>query len=369
MASNIKQLTPAIAIHPGEILKDELVLREIKQKDFALLTGIPQTQLNEIIKGKRGINSDIALMIGKALKMDAALWMNLQSNYELDLAKISEKNSIRLVAMDQWEMVKSYIPEKFYKKHNVITGNPVFDVPVVKAIYGVQSFEQLAGVYSQTPYAKFRKSNKLSIDKINLVGWVKLVNYQAANIKVNHFEANKQNELITELKAIFRRNKKTVEKTTETLARFGIKLIVQPHPEKCAVDGISFWSNGNPAIGISLRHRRIDNFAFTILHELGHVFLHLINDNTAEFIDLHKDHNTSEYKNSKEENEANDFSRNCLIDKDSWDNYINDNPHFIEESIKSFANKMKVHPGIVQGRFCYEQDYFRIKSSIDRTLF
>lgn len=369
MATKIKELTPAIAIHPGEILKDELRERGIKQKEFALLTGIPQTQLNEIIKGKRGINADIALVISKALKMDAALWLNLQSNYELDLAKINEKNSIRLAAIDQWEMVKPYIPYKFYRKHGVLSGNPVCDVPVVKAIYDVQNFEQLAGVYSQTTFARFRKSDKLSIDKINLVGWVKLVNYQASKIAVPNFDARKQNELVTELKVIYRKNKKTVAKTIDTLARYGIKLIVQPHPEKCAVDGISFWSNGNPAIGISLRHKRIDNFAFTIMHELGHIFLHLINDNTAQFIDLDKEHNTPEYKKSKEEKEANEFSRNSLIEKRGWDDFINDNPHFVEESIKSFANKMEIHPGIVLGRYCFEMDFFAVKSSIDKTLF
>jgi HTH-type transcriptional regulator / antitoxin HigA len=369
MATNIKQLTPAIAIHPGEILKDELQARDIKQKEFALLTGIPQTQLNEIIKGKRGINADIALLIGKTLKMDPVLWLNLQNNYELDLAKVNEKNSIRLTAIDQWQMVKPYIPHKFYKKHGVLTGNPVCDIPVVKNIYGVNNFEQLAGVYSQTAYSRFRKSNKLSIDKINLVGWVKLVNYQATNLAVQNFDSHKQNELITELKAIFRKNKKTVEKTIETLASYGIKLIIQPHPEKCAVDGISFWSNGNPAIGISLRHKRIDDFAFTIMHELGHIFLHLINNNAAEFIDLDKEHSTPEYKKSKDEKEANEFSRNSLIEKIKWDSFINDNPHFDEESIKSFANKMKIHPGIVLGRYCFEMNFFGKKSAIDKTLF
>ena len=369
MATNIKVLIPAIATHPGAILKDELKEREIKQKDFALLIDLPQTQLNEIIKGKRRINADTALVIGEALQMDAALWLNLQNNYDLDLAKINEKNSVRVAAIHQWEMVKPYIPEKFYKKCNVIKGNPVWDIPVVKSIYGVQNFEQLAGVYSQTAYSRFKKSDKLTIDKINLVGWVKLVNYLSADLKVEHFDSNKQEDLISELKLIFRKNKKTVERTSETLSRYGVKLIVQPHPEKCAVDGISFWSNGNPAIGISLRHKRIDNFAFTVLHELGHVFLHLINDNTAEFIDLDKEHNTAEYKNSKEEKEANDFSRNCLINQNNWDGFINDNPHFSEDAVLSFANKMKVHPSIVQGRYCFEKDDFRIRSAIDKTLY
>lgn len=369
MPTNIKQLTPAIAIHPGEMLKDELDARSITQKEFAQLTGIPQTQLNEIIKGKRGIYADTALVIGKALNMDAILWLNLQSNYELDLAKINEKTATRLAAIDQWAMVKPYIPYKFYKKQGVIAGNPIADVPVVKSIYGVQNFEQLASVYSQTNYARFRKSEKLSIDKINLVGWVKLVNYQAAQITVATFDANKKEVLINELNAIFRKNKKTVDKTIDCLANYGIKLIVQPHPEKCAVDGISFWSHGNPAIGISLRHKRIDNFAFTIMHELGHVFLHLVNNNTAEFIDLDKEHNTAEYRNSKEEKEANEFSRNSLIDESSWTTFLNNNPQFVEEAVIQFAAKNKLHPAIVQGRYCFEMDFFAVRSGIDKGLY
>ena len=369
MSINIKQLTPATAIHPGEILKDELKERGITQKEFAQLTGIPQTHLNEIIKGKRAINADIALIIAKALEMDAVLWLNLQSNYELDAAKINQKNSQRIAALDLWQMVKPYIPEKFFKKQGFLTGNPVHDIPVVKDIYCVLNFEQLATLYSQTAYARFRKSEKLSIDKVNLVGWVKLVNYLAAQKVVKKFDVRKETELIEELKAIFSENKKTIDKTTHTLSEYGIKLIVQSHPEKCAVDGISFWSNGNPAIGISIRHKRIDNFAFTIMHELGHVFKHLINNNTAEFIDLDKEHNTSEYKNSKEEKEANEFARNSFIDIEEWKNFEVANPVFNKQAILEFATTSKLHPAIVQGRYCFEKDFYGIKSSIDKGLY
>ena len=96
MATNIKELTPAIATHPGEILKDELKEREIKQKDFALLTGLPQTHLNEIINGKRRINADIALVIGKALQMDAVLWLNLQNIFFIDFSQIQFINILEI---------------------------------------------------------------------------------------------------------------------------------------------------------------------------------------------------------------------------------------------------------------------------------
>lgn len=208
----------------------------------------------------------------------------------------------------------------------------------------------------------------ISIDKINLVGWVKLVNYYASSITLPDFDARKQDQLINELKIIFTENEKTVEKTMETLRFYGIKLIILPHPGKCAVDGISFWSNGNPVIGMSLRHARIDNFAFTIMHELGHILLHLVSNNTAEFIHLDKESNTPGYQKSKEEQEADQFSMYNLIEKKAWEHFRNDHPHFDEKAIILFADKMGIHPAIVQGRYCFETNNFRIRSSINKKL-
>ena len=56
-----------MAIHPGEILKDELDERDISQTSFATDTGIALTQLNEIVKGKRNISADYALLFEKLL--------------------------------------------------------------------------------------------------------------------------------------------------------------------------------------------------------------------------------------------------------------------------------------------------------------
>jgi len=366
MNKNIKQLVPVTAIHPGEILKDELDAREIKQKDFAALTGIHMTQLNEIIKGKRGINADTSLVVGKALNMNPSIWLNLQSNYELDVAKINEKNAARLEALDQWEMIKPYVPWQYFKKVGALMGNPLVDIPTLKNIYNVNNFDQLAEVYSQTNFHHFRKSDKLSIDKINIIGWVKLVNHKASSLKVAEFNKQLQTELVEELKSIFSKNKKTIEKTTDVLATYGIKLIVQTHPEKCAVDGISFWSNSNPAVGISLRHKRIDNFAFTVMHELSHIFLHLVNNSSGEFIDF--DIHSADYKTSIEEVEADDFARNLLIGKNQWHEFMKDHPHFSEADILEFADKEKIHPAIVFGRYCFEKNKFAFKNSIDRSL-
>ena len=82
-----KHITPAKAIHPGEILLDELEAREISEKEFAIKSGIQPDQLNEIIEGKRGITTEYADLIGKGLDMEPTIWQNLQTLYELDLVK------------------------------------------------------------------------------------------------------------------------------------------------------------------------------------------------------------------------------------------------------------------------------------------
>ena len=55
MATKIKlnDCVPCIAIHPGEIIKDELDAREMKQKELASFMGMPTSVLNDIIKGRR----------------------------------------------------------------------------------------------------------------------------------------------------------------------------------------------------------------------------------------------------------------------------------------------------------------------------
>jgi HTH-type transcriptional regulator/antitoxin HigA len=361
--TNINQLTPAMAIHPGEILMDELNERGIKQKDFAAKIGYAQTQLNEVIKGKRNITADLALLIAKALDMQPETWMNLQAGYELDVAKIQTKTQQRLEAIDAWKMIEQFIPVSFFKKENIITGNTINDLIAVKQIYKVEHLEQFSKIIHQPEFeSHFRKSEKLSVEKVNLVGWSYLVQHKADEISVPKFNSQTKDELVAELKAIFKKNKKTITQVEKLLANYGIKLIVQKHPEKCSVDGISFWSYGNAAIGLSLRHHRLDNFAFTLMHELGHVYLHLTSNNKAQFIDIDKQNQDAKEK------EANEFAGNHLIDKQTWDDFLLNTVKPDDTDFTDLAKKQKIHPAIVLGKYCHQFNSYGMRTKIDKTL-
>jgi addiction module HigA family antidote len=76
-----------LAIHPGEVLGEELEARSTTQRALAQAMGRPEQVINEIVKGKKRITADTALQLGNALGTSAELWMNLQSTYDLTLAR------------------------------------------------------------------------------------------------------------------------------------------------------------------------------------------------------------------------------------------------------------------------------------------
>jgi HTH-type transcriptional regulator/antitoxin HigA len=362
MSTHINNLTPAYATHPGEILLDEIEANGYTQQDFAALVGMKKSQLNEIIHGKRPINAALALILEKALCIDADFWLNTQKNYDLDLARIEARDQERLMAIEQWSMIKDFIALKFFKKQNIMTGDPLEDIPVVKKIFGINHLEELARFFSSKTYA-FRKSDKLNIDKANLIGWAKMVEYRAKDVIVAPFNQSNKDNVIAELRAIFKDNRNTIKRAQEVLTKAGIKLIYQEKAEKTPVDGISLWSHGKPAIGMSLRYNRIDNFAFTLFHELGHVYLHLVNNNEAEFIDLFEDE--LDYKSSTEETEADAFAQDHLIDRTAWGEYFRKSENYSDARINAFAFMVDIHPAIVRGRIMHEKGSFTGKTKID----
>jgi addiction module HigA family antidote len=80
-----------ITTHPGNVLKEELESRNISQKKFSEVLGVPYTQLNEILNGKRSVTTDFALMVEAALGINPELLVNMQTRYIMSLSKFGSK--------------------------------------------------------------------------------------------------------------------------------------------------------------------------------------------------------------------------------------------------------------------------------------
>ena len=88
-------MTPIVATHPGEMIKDELKERGITQKQLAKETGIKPSVLSETVNGKRSVSLNMAVALEKVLDIPAEIWMNLQTQYDLDMANIAERDNQR----------------------------------------------------------------------------------------------------------------------------------------------------------------------------------------------------------------------------------------------------------------------------------
>lgn len=70
-------------IHPGEMIKDEIMARGLTQKKLAQQMGVSYTVFNEILNGKRPVTTEYALMLEAALGINANIWLGLQADYNM----------------------------------------------------------------------------------------------------------------------------------------------------------------------------------------------------------------------------------------------------------------------------------------------
>ena len=140
--------------------------------------------------------------------------------------------------------------------------------------------------------------------------------------------------------------------TKEFLNKRGIHMVILKHLQKTHLDGAAMrLHDGTPVIALTLRHDRIDNFWFTLFHELAHLHLHLKHDVLDCFID---DLDTT---GDNREEHADKFARDALIPQDNLKNLLKiDTP---VEAL-SFASLLNVHPAIIAGRLRWERKDYRI---------
>ncbi len=140
----------------------------------------------------------------------------------------------------------------------------------------------------------------------------------------------------------------------ERLQQCGVPLVILPHLPKTYLDGACFKSpSGRPVIGLTLRHDRLDNFWFTLAHELAHVRLHLENGDVAFFDDTAQDMSRS---TNPQEIEANTLAANLLIPAEIWHQ---EKPRLIsKKAIVAFAHQLSISPAIVAGRLRWKTDNY-----------
>jgi HTH-type transcriptional regulator/antitoxin HigA len=144
----------------------------------------------------------------------------------------------------------------------------------------------------------------------------------------------------------------------EFLEEKGVALVIEPHLSGSRLDGAAMLSrNGAPIIGLTLRHDRLDNFWFALLHECIHAWKHLDGAGLRAIVD--EDVEKPDAEPVAIEKEANDVAAELLLPRGVWrrsEAFLNPSA----EAINELAKKLQINPAIVAGRLRFERKNYAL---------
>ena len=336
--------------HPGVILDKVLKERGISQKDLSDAIGKSTPVINDIIKKRRSISPEIAYMLEAIIEdIPAAEWLSYQSQYDLAMIRKDEAIAKRRKSLEEWNQLKAVFNASYLKKKLGLSGTPEQNVDKVYQFFGVTSVDALQAEATDK-VAYFHQSTTLQVDPANMMTWILMVRKRSGDtVLKTPFDSKKVNELIQKLNVIFYKNDNTKVRTEQILNKYGIKFVIEDNLDKTPVDGYSFWDGENPTIAVSLRYKRLDNFAFAVMHELGHIVKHIKKSGRPDYIDIIK----PDVEEPKEV-EANEFALKALCADAPLDELFVEwsrSPFTAKWPIMRAAQSHKISPSIITGLF------------------
>lgn len=331
-------LTPARIVTPGRILSRELEARGWTQKDLAEIMNRPEQTISAIINAKKEITPETAIELAAAFDIPAEFWTNLETNYRLHLAK------------------KNHGDEAIARRGRLYAIAPVSELtkrawlPKTKSIDELESAVcNFLGIVSpsETPRfaVNFRHNNDLEPEDINLISWTRRVEQLAKQQTVGQFERKTLEAAIPEL-LTYAKTLEDIRKIPDFLKSHGIYFVIVPHLPQTYLDGATWMIGENPVIAMSLRYNRIDNFWFTLMHELAHI----VAGHEGVFID-----DLANLEDNPQETEADQLSSNWLIDAEAIAKFMQQQKsRYPAKSLEAFAESQNRHTGIIVGRLQHD---------------
>lgn len=314
---------------PIEAIKFRMEQANLRPVDLIPYIG-SRSRVSEILSGKRKLTLDMVRALSDGLGIPARVLIH---NPESDENKDYETWDNRLVS----EMEKrGYFGNASIKKNK--------KSELLKKFFSLfEPQEQLAVMHRKSHY----RSSPLT-DKHALDAWAIQVFKKAQKIKT----IKKYKHGVVDIGFMRELAKISIREDGPLMAQkrlkdSGIILIIEDHFPKTYLDGATILINkDNPIIGLTLRYDRLDNFWFTLMHELAHISLHF-NQDISLFYDEIEGVKGADM-NSKEQ-EADELAEEALLPKAKWEvSPARLIPSYM--AAHSLADELGVHVAIIAGQ-------------------
>ncbi|OCH41599.1 ImmA/IrrE family metallo-endopeptidase [Aliivibrio fischeri] len=320
-------------VDPIDAIKFRMAEKGLKQVDLAPYFGT-KSRVSEVLSGKRALTVPMikALSVGLGIAPQTLLGLETEAHY-------TERNAKTEVNWSKFP-IKEMLSRGWIEN---VTSKAKRDVELQ-----VKNF--IGSLGETTASASFKRT--LSGDAYSplthykLYAWVACVIHKAREREIKaKFDAEVIDKDFLKELAQLSWSEYGPLLAIEYLERHGICVVIEPALKGTSVDGAAMRdSDGTPIIGLSLRQDRLDNFWFTLLHEVVHIWKHV--DLEKTFVDDLENHKDSK---DKFEAEANRLARDTFIPRVVWKRsnaYLNPSRTTIDE----LSRELNIHPAIIAGR-------------------
>lgn len=356
---------------PGLLIKEALAERSLSQKEFAKVFGVSPSHINDLIKGRRRITLPVAQKIENLLGISAVQLMSMQTAYDIISSSANSNNVLEKGAQEFLGKLNAIVNVKaLLKGEKLIKQTAVSIIEYLRANFGITSVEEMAQSFRQLENSCFRRSAKIGLDTRMISTWVVKARAEAIKHRPSKsFSLSSQEEVCVGISHLLHVNDPKTD-VQSFLAQYGIGFCEVSKLDHASIDGYSFVMDDVPYIVTTGRYKRIDNLAFTIMHELGHIFLgHTTVGESNINIDLRSFDDGDDY--APREEEADKFASNYLIPELTWKlapviRVLN--PWSIQKKYTDWAKANDLNPWIVLGRLSHETGIYRFKSDSSREV-
>lgn len=334
-----------LAIPPGEYLEE--VLRELgmRKTELAKRMGRPAPKLSAIFTGSKSITPATAMQLEKVVGVPANIWLGLEADYRLALAKQQEKDQLAqevklLTPFCYSKLAQLGFVRKLTHRHE--------KVRELQRFFGVASLASVCNVSHYQAAFRVGRGGIQSPSPHALASWLRMGEIRARRTECEAFAMSRLENALTRIRQM---TLKTPEEFREPLASLlascGVALVIVPHFPGTRAHGATFWLETEKAVlMLTIRGRWADVFWFSLFHELGHILLH---QRGEAFIEA----DPSQIEHHSQEEEANKFAADQLVPPADYKNFVA-RGDFYADSIAAFARQIGIDAGIVIGRLQHD---------------
>jgi HTH-type transcriptional regulator / antitoxin HigA len=338
MAASLRY-EPDYAVAPGRTLRSALEQLGLTQADVAARTGLSVKHVNQVVQGVAPITPETALLLERVTNVPAKYWNLLEAGYREKLAR--RANRKRLAEDTGW---LKELPIMELVRRKILDADDDKPTQVEKAcrFFGVADPHRWRKVWL-APIVSFRQSPALTADAGAVATWLRLGEFEAAEISTAPFDAKRFREALRTIRALtIREPSVALRRLKEECARAGVAVVFLPDIGRTRTSGAARWLTPSKAmILLSDRYKADDSFWFSFFHEAAHILLHSKKELFVSEAD------NGDNVSQREEDEANAFAANQLIPR-----------HFTrrlrdlrtDADVVRFAREIGIAPGIVVGR-------------------